>query len=101
MHAVTVALMLVCVTVVGRGHGATGVQRQDRWFGPHGPRKSCARTGIIYEAARGGMRVTLSTVAQRLELFGPFQGVGGVQGVRPGGLSAKNPHEKLYSRLRT
>ena len=54
MHAATVGPMLACVTVVGRGHRATRMQRQDRWFGPHGPRKSCAHTGIIYEARRGG-----------------------------------------------
>ena len=54
VHAATAAPMLVCVTVVGRGHEATGLQRQDRWFGPHGPHRSCARTGIIYEAAHGG-----------------------------------------------
>ena len=42
------------------------------------------------------MRVTLSTAAQRLELFGPFQGVGGVQRIRPGGLSAKTRLVKSF-----
>jgi hypothetical protein len=49
VHAATVAPMLVCVTVVGRGHGAARMQRQDRWLGPLGPRKSCARAGLFYE----------------------------------------------------
>ena len=59
VHAATVAPMLVCVTAVGRGHVATRMQRQDRWFGPHGPRKSRAGTGLICEATarrRAGRR---------------------------------------------
>ena len=35
----TVEPMLVCVTVVGRGHGVTRVQRRGHRFGQHGSQK--------------------------------------------------------------
>ena len=85
----TVDTMLVCVVVVSRGRGVTPAQRHDRWFGPHGPHKSYAHTGLIYEARAAVDARQLGIATQRLELFGPFQSVGGVHRVGPGELSVK------------